>query len=201
MRISFGSSPVAFISLTNMAGPGFTPDAAAREHPVTGAALPPLDPGESILAEEAGVVLGWQPRTIVIWWLPGVIFIGLSQFEFRSLPVTAGLTLFCVALFAFYAQDTEVRPRASHRAYVLTDRRVLLRSGINWRPVLIAEISRTHMEAGIADRAVARLSDAATIVLELRTPGPKGEARRVRIGPMRHPREFRSRLDAQLEGS
>jgi len=54
------------------------------------------------------------------------------------------------------------------------------------------------MEEGIADRAVRRLSGAATIVLILRAPGPKGEPRRVRIGPMRDPEGFRGSIDVRL---
>jgi hypothetical protein len=174
------------------------------EAPFSPAALlppsPPLEPGETVLAEAAGVKLGWQPRTILIWWLPGLLFIALAQAEFRAWAVTAGLAVFCVALFAFYAQDREVRPRVGRRRYVLTRRRVLVGSGESesWRPVAVAEIARTEMEHGLADLVVARLSGAATIVLIMATPGPKGEPRRLRIGPMRDPEGFRAALDAAI---
>ena len=168
--------------------------------PTAAADPPPLEAGESILAEAQGVRLGWQPRTILIWWLPGLVFIAVGQLEFRSWPVTLGLAVFCAALFAFYAQDREVRPRSGARRYVLTDRRVLIGAvdASAWRPVPLAEIARTEMEHGLADIAVARLSGAATIVLVLGAPGPKGEPRRLRIGPMREPEAFRAALDARL---
>jgi hypothetical protein len=166
---------------------------------LAGEAPAPLLPGERVALAAAGVRLGWQPRTILIWWLPGLAFIAVGQLEFRSWAVTAGLALFCAALFAFYAQDREVRPRGGSRRYLLTDRRLLIGSGADaWRPVPLADVARTEMEHGIADLAVARLSGAATIVLVLATPGPKGEPRRLRIGPMRDPETFRAAIDARL---
>src|SRR3982074_161193 len=89
---------------------------------------PPLAEGERVVAEARGVVLGWQPRTIVIWWTPGVVFIALAWLETRSMVVTLGLAFFCLALFAFYAFDREVQPRRSRKRYVLTDQRPLLRA-------------------------------------------------------------------------
>lgn len=162
---------------------------------------PPLEPGESVLAQASGVVLGWQPQTILIWWIPGLIFIALAWVETASPVVTLGLAGFCTGLFLFYASDREVRPRGSRRQYVLTDRRLLLAGAgepIKWRPLDLVDVASTRMEEGLADRAVRRLSGAATIVLELRAPGPKGEPRRTRIGPMRQPELFRSAIDGQL---
>jgi hypothetical protein len=167
---------------------------------VATSATVPLLPEESILAEAEGVVLGWQTRTIVIWWLPGVIFIALAWLETRSAVVTAGLAAFCIGLFLFYANDREVRPR-SRRRYVLTNQRLLIAAAgepSDWRPLDLADVASTLMEEGLADRAVRRLSGAATIVLILRSPGPKGEPRRVRIGPMRDPEGFRDSIDARL---
>lgn len=161
----------------------------------------PLEPGEAVLAEAAGVVLGWQLQTVLIWWIPGAVCIALGWIEFRSVVVTLGLALFCVALFLFYAGDREVRPRAGRKHYVLTDRRLLVGSAgtpAAWRPLAVAEIAATRMENGLADRAVALLSSAATIVLELRAPGPRGEPRRLRIGPMRRPHGFQAAIDALL---
>ena len=161
----------------------------------------PLQPGESILAEAEGVVLGWQARTILIWWLPGLVFIALAWVETGSVVVTAGLTVFCAALFLFYANDREVRPRSRRRRYVLTDRQLLILAAGetgDWRPLDLGDVASTAMEEGIADRAVRRLSGAATIVLVLRSPGPKGEPRRVRIGPMRGPEAFRDLIDSRL---
>ncbi len=146
------------------------------------------------MAEADGVVLGWQARTILIWWLPGMIFVALAWLETRSPAVTAGLAAFCVGLFLFYSFDREVRPRSRRRRYVLTERRLLIASAgepSDWRPLDLAEVAATRMEDGIADRAVGRLSGAATIVLQLRLPGPKGEPRTLRIGPMRRPGDFR----------
>jgi hypothetical protein len=162
---------------------------------------PPLQPDEVVVAQADGVVLGWQARTILIWWLPGVLFVGLAWLETRSLVVTAGLAAFCVGLFLFYSFDREVRPRSRRRRYVLTQRRLLIASAgepSDWRPLELAEVAATRMEEGLADRAVRRLSGAATIVLQLRLPGPKGEPRTLRIGPMRHPEGFRSSIDARL---
>ncbi|HEV3234235.1 MAG TPA: hypothetical protein VG329_06770 [Candidatus Dormibacteraeota bacterium] len=185
-----------------MPQPGFSP---ASDQPLEGltSAMPPLDPGENIVVEAAGVTLGWQPQTVLIWWVPGLIFIGLAWLEFRSLIVVAGLTLFCAALFAFYASDREVRPRSRRRNYVLTDRRLWVGipgPSMTWRPLQLDGIASTRMETGLADRVVGRLSAAATIVLVMRDPGPKGEPRRVRIGPMRRPEAFRAAIDAQLGG-
>jgi hypothetical protein len=160
----------------------------------------PLLPEESILAEADSVVLGWQTRTVLIWWLPGIIFIALAWLETRSMFVTVGLAAFCIGLFLFYANDREVRPR-SRRRYVLTDQRLLTAAAgeaPDWRPLELVDIVSTLMEEGFADRAVRRLSGAATIVLILRSPGPKGEPRRVRIGPMRDPESFRSAIDVRL---
>lgn len=162
---------------------------------------PDLLEGESIVARADGVVLGWQLRTILIWWLPGLAFIGLGQLEFHSLIVTIGLFAFCAVLFAFYASDSEVRPRGSRKRYVLTDRRLLIGAidrDVPWRTVELAEVATTRMEKGLMDRAVARLSGAATIVLEMRDPGAKGQPRRVRIGPMREPDAFRDHLQLRL---
>ena len=164
------------------------------------AATVPLLPEESILAEADRVVLGWQTRTILIWWLPGVIFIALAWLETRSVVVTAGLAAFCIALFLFYANDREVRPR-SRRRYVLTNQRLFIAAAgepSDWRPLDLAEVASTLMDEGLADRAVRRLSGAATIVLILRSPGPKGEPRQVRIGPMRDPEGFRASIDVRL---
>ncbi len=157
-----------------------------------------LDPGERVLAEAAGVRLGWRWQTVLIWWLPGIVFIALGQLEFRSVPVTLGLLGFCAVLFLFYASDREVRPRGGSRRYLLTDRRLRIGNGAAWRDVPLSEVAATHMESGPADLMVARLSGAATIVLELRQPGPKGEPRRLRIGPLRRPRDFRAAVDALL---
>jgi hypothetical protein len=161
----------------------------------------PLQPGESILAEAGGVVLGWQVRTILIWWLPGIVFIALAWLETRSVAVTAGLGAFCAGLFLFYANDREVRPRSRRHRYVLTDKRLLIAAAggaPDWRPLDLADVASAVMEEGIADRAVRRLSGAATIVLILRAPGPKGEPRRVRIGPMRDPEAFRDSIGVLL---
>lgn len=161
----------------------------------------PLQPGESVVARAEGVVLGWQLRTILIWWLPGLMFIALGQVQFRSWVVTAGLFAFCALLFAFYASDSEVRPRASRKRYVLTDRRLLtgvVRGQVPWRTVELREVAGTRMEKALVDRAVARLSGAATIVLEMRDPGPRGQPRRLRIGPMRAPDGFRDALELRL---
>ena len=157
--------------------------------------------GERVTAEAAGVVLGWQPRTILIWWVPGIIFIILAWLETRSVAVSVGLAVFCLGLFAFYALDREVQPRSSRRRYVLTDQRLLIGAVDDpdqWRPVRLAEISGTRMEEGLADRVVRRLSGAATIVLVFDSPGPKGEPRRLRIGPMRQPEAFRQAIDTAL---
>ena len=162
---------------------------------------PDLLPGETVLARAEGVSLGWQWRTVLIWWLPGLVFIGLAQVEFHSWLVTAALVVFCSALFVFYASDSEVRPRGSRKRYVLTDQRLLIGAADrvhSWRTVDLAEVATTRMEKGLVDRVVARLSGAATIVLEMRDPGPKGQVRRVRIGPMRDPDEFRSVIDVRL---
>jgi hypothetical protein len=162
---------------------------------------PDLREGESITARAEGVLLGWQLRTILIWWLPGLVFIALGELEFHSLVVTVGLFVFCALLFGFYANDSEVRPRGSRKRYILTDRRLLIGAldrQVPWRVVELTDIATTRMEKGLMDRAVARLSGAATIVLELRAPGPKGQPRRVRIGPMREPDAFRDELEARL---
>src|SRR5258708_4700011 len=151
---------------------------------------PPLQPGEAVVAEADGVVLGWQARTILIWWLPGMIFVALAWLETRSPAVTAGLAAFCVGLFLFYSFDREVRPRSRRRRYVLTERRRLIASAAGPPP---------RPPRHIADGAVGRLSGAATIVLQLRLPGPKGEPRTLRIGPMRRPGDFRRSIDAQLD--
>jgi hypothetical protein len=160
-----------------------------------------LEPGESIILRAPGVVLGWQPQTILIWWIPGLIFIALAWIETASPVVTVALAAFCAGLFLFYASDREVRPRGSRRQYVLTDRRLLIAAAgepRRWRPLDLRDVASTSMEEGLADRAVRRLSGAATIVLELRDPGPKGEPRRTRIGPMRRPELFRSAIDGRL---
>lgn len=160
-----------------------------------------LRTGEAVVARAEGVVLGWQLRTILIWWLPGLLFIALGQVEFQSWVVTAGLFAFCALLFAFYASDSEVRPRRSRKRYVLTDRRLLIGAvdaQVPWRAVELGEVAGTRMEKALMDRAVARLSSAATIVLEMREPGPKGQPRRVRIGPIREPDAFRAALDLHL---
>ena len=154
-----------------------------------------------VMAEAAGVVLGWQPQTILIWWLPGVTFVVLAWLETRSAVVTVALAAFCLGLFLFYSFDREVRPRSRRRRYLLTQRRLLIASAgesLDWRPLDLDEVAETRMEEGLADRAVRRLSGAATIVLLLRSPGPKGEPRTIRIGPMRNPEAFRRSLDAVL---
>jgi hypothetical protein len=159
---------------------------------------PPLAEGERVVAEARGVVLGWQPRTILIWWTPGVVFIALAWLETRSMVVTLGLAFFCLALFAFYAFDREVQPRSSRKRYVLTDQRLLIGAADGtdqWRPVELTEISGTRMEEGLADRVVRQLSGAATVVLVFESLGPKGEPRRLRIGPMREPEDFRQAID------
>ncbi|MFN2464714.1 MAG: hypothetical protein ABR598_00435 [Candidatus Dormibacteria bacterium] len=173
---------------------------AAGQGPEPGGA-PVLAEGETLVRRADGVMLGWQWRTVVIWWLPGLAFVTLGQLEFRSLPVTIGLFGFCALLFAFYASDSEVRPRGSRKCYVLTDRRLLIGAverDVPWRPVELASVAGTHMEEGMTDRAVARLSGAATIVLELREPGPKGQPRRMRIGPLREPEAFRAAIEDRL---
>ena len=150
-----------------------------------------------------GVLLGWQLRTVLIWWIPGLVFTAVAWLESQSWVVTLGVLLFCTALFAFYANDREVRPRSRGKRYVLTDRRLLVGAtttpGSSWRPMALDDIARTRMEEGLMDRVVARLSGAATIVLELNSLGPKGEPREVRIGPMRRPVDFRRALDERLE--
>jgi hypothetical protein len=152
-----------------------------------------------MVVEARGVRLGWQWRTILIWWVPGIAFIALAMIQFHSWAVTIGLALFCAALFAFYASDREVRPRAGLKRYVLTDRRLLIGSPAGaWREIGLSDIRATRMESGPADRLVARLSHAATIVLELNAPGPKGEPRRSRIGPLRQPEAFRTAIDLQV---
>ena len=161
----------------------------------------PLLPGEQFIASADGVLLGWQWRTVLIWWLPGLVFIALAQVEFKSVIVTLGLFVFCVAMFAFYSSDSEVRPRGSRKRYVLTNRRLLIGAvdrAVPWRPIDLDSVAGTRMEKGVMDRAVARLSGAATIVLELRDPGPKGQPRRVRIGPMREPDAFRDAIEMRL---
>ncbi|GAC1327711.1 MAG: hypothetical protein NVSMB17_02130 [Candidatus Dormibacteria bacterium] len=175
--------------MRNMASPPITP------------ADPEMRAGETVLTRAEGVMLGWQLRTVVIWWLPGLVFIALAQVEFRSWLVTLGLFVFCAALFVFYASDSEVRPRGSRKHYLLTDQRVLIGAADraqSWRTVELAEVATTRMEKSPVDRAVARLSGAATIVLEMRDPGPKGEPRKVRIGPMREPDDFRTAIDLRL---
>jgi hypothetical protein len=175
----------------------FSPDTPEAEAPAT----PPLGVGERVVADVTGVVLGWQPRTILIWWVPGIIFIALAWLETRSLVVTLGLGIFCLGLFAFYAFDREVQPRSSRKRYVLTDQRLFIGAVDDpeqWRPVELADLSGTRMEEGLADRAVRRLSGAATIVLIFSTLGPKGEPRRLRIGPMRQPEDFRHAIDIAL---
>lgn len=162
---------------------------------------PPLRAGESVVSIAEGVLLGWQWRTVLIWWMPGLVFIALGQLEFHSLVVTAGLFLFCAAMFAFYASDSEVRPRGSRKRYVLTDQRLLTAAvdpALAPRTLELGEVAATRMEKGLMDRAVARLSGAATIVLEMRDPGPKGQPRRVRIGPMRDPDAFRDAIELRL---
>ena len=183
-----------------MQQPGFSP-APGDVMDADPTTAPPLEAGERVVAEAAGVVLGWQPQTILIWWVPGLVFIGLALLQFRSWIVVAGLTLFCAALFVFYASDREVRPRSRRKNYVLTDQRLLIGTPgppMVWRPVLLEAIGATRMENGLADRVVGRLSAAATIVLEMRDPGPKGEPRRIRIGPMRRPEAFRAEIDARV---
>jgi hypothetical protein len=185
-----------------MQQPGFSP---APDQPIEADddGAPPLEAGESVVAEADGVVLGWQPQTILIWWVPGLVFIALTWVEFRSWVVVVGLTLFCAALFGFYASDPEVRPRSRRKHYLLTDRRLLISTPgppIAWRPVALDGIAATRMETGLADRVVGRLSAAATIVLEMRDPGPKGEPRRMRIGPMRRPEAFQAEIDALRSG-
>jgi hypothetical protein len=165
------------------------------------AVAPALRSHEGVIAEALGVALGWQPRTILIWWIPGIIFVALAWFQTRSAVVTLGLAFFCLALFAFYAFDREVQPRSARKRYVLTDQRLLIGTGDDpdkWRSVELAGISGTRMEEGLADRVVRRLSAAATIVLVFKTPGPKGEPRRLRIGPMRDPEGFRQAIDIAL---
>src|SRR5258708_36710122 len=151
---------------------------------------PPLLPDEVVVAQADGVVLGWQARTILIWWLPGVIFVVLAWRESRSLLVTAGLAALCVRLFLLYSLDRHVRPRSRRRRYVLTQRRLLIASAgdpSDWRPPEVAGGAATRMEEGIADRAVRPLSGAATIVLWLRPPGPKGAPPAPPVCPMAPP--------------
>lgn len=184
--------------MPNVATAEISPD---REPGSSLGADPVLRDGESVVARADGVVLGWQLSTILIWWLPGLVFIGLGQLQFHSAMVTIGLFAFCALLFAFYASDSEVRPRGSRKRYVLTDRRLLIGAldrDVPWRTVELAEVAATRMENGLTDRAVARLSGAATIVLELRDPGPKGQPRRLRIGPMKRPEAFRYDVDLRL---
>ena len=184
-----------------MAEARFSP--TGRDSSVT----PPLLDGESEEALAEGVMLGWQARTVLIWWVPGLVFIALAWYQFRSLAVTVGLLLFCGALFLFYASDREVRPQSSRKRYVLTRDRLLIgqatgrrqnsasETAVTWRALPLGDIASVTMEDGLADVVVARLSGAATIVLQLRAPGPKGEHRRLRIGPMREPYAFRERLE------
>jgi hypothetical protein len=184
--------------MPNVATAEISPSAAP--HPPFGGEPALLD-GEEVVDRAEGVLLGWQLRTVLIWWLPGAVFVALGYLEFHSIAVTIALFVFCAALFAFYASDSEVRPRGSRRRYVLTDRRLLIGAvdrDVPWRTVELAEVATTHMEKAPIDRAVARLSGAATIVLEMRDPGPKGQPRRVRIGPMRRPDGFREAIQARL---
>ena len=166
---------------------------------------PPADfellPDEYIVAEAKGVRLGWQWQTVLVWWIPGLAFIALAWLEFHSLVVTAGLAVFCFLLFLFYAQDREVRPKSARKHYYLTDRRLLIVSPgrtTPWKEVPLSDIVDTRMEEGRMDRVVASIARAATLVLELKGPGAKGEPRRLRLGPVRRPGEFRARIDAQL---
>jgi hypothetical protein len=178
--------------------PASEPSAVARLQ----ADEPSLSSGENVLADAPGVRLGWQLSTIVIWWVPSAVFGVLAWVEFRSVGVTVGLLVFCLLLFLFYSSDREVRPRSGSRRYVLTDKRLLIGTlGSGWRDVPLSDIAITRMEEGAADRAVAYLSRAATVVLELRAPGAKGEPRRLRIGPLREPRAFRSMIDERIEAS
>ncbi|HEV1997999.1 MAG TPA: hypothetical protein VGR61_07720 [Candidatus Dormibacteraeota bacterium] len=180
-----------------MATAQISPNTAGGPEP-TG---PRLQPGEHLVTTAEGVLLGWQWRTVLIWWLPGLVFIGLGQLEFHSLVVTAGLLVFCAAMFAFYSSDSEVRPRGSRKRYLLTDRRLLIAAvdpTLPPRALDLTEVATTRMEKGLMDRAVARLSGAATIVLEMRDPGPKGQPRRLRIGPMREPDAFRDAIELGL---
>ena len=195
--VSGGDATRVSIECENVLTPGISPNPSADEQ----GPAPPLEPGEKITAEADGVVLGWQPRTILIWWSPGVIFIALAWLQTKSILVTLGLAFFCIALFAFYAFDREVQPRSSRKRYVVTDHRLLIGEvdrPDHWRPVELGEVSGTVMEEGLADRIVRRMSGAATIVLEFNSPGPKGEPRRLRIGPMRQPENFRHAIDTAL---
>lgn len=181
-----------------MRDPGFSPSVEAAS---AADGSPPLEPGESVVAQATGVLLGWQPQTVLIWWVPGLVFIALAWIQFQSWIVVAGLTVFCAALFLFYASDREVRPRSGRKHYLLTERRLLIATTgaqVSWRPVLLNDVAATRMENGLADIVVMRLSAAATIVMEMRAPGPKGEPRRMRIGPMRDPNEFRAAIEARL---
>ncbi|HEY8740967.1 MAG TPA: hypothetical protein VIN56_10285 [Candidatus Dormibacteraeota bacterium] len=184
--------------MPNVATPEISPSAAPGSPAGAG---PDLREGEAEVTRADGVILGWQLRTVLIWWLPGLVFVGLGFVEFHSLVVTLGLLVFCALLFAFYASDSEVRPRGSRKRYLLTNQRLLTGAAdrdVTWRPIELAGIATTHMEKGLMDRAVARLSGAATIVLEMRDPGPKGQPRRVRIGPLREPDAFRDAIEFQL---
>jgi len=191
-------SPIPFIELVNMSARRFSPAAPIDERPEA----PPLEAGEGVVDAAEGVLLGWQLRTVLIWWMPGLVFTAIAWLQSRSWIVTIGVLAFCAALFAFYANDREVRPRSRGKRYVLTDRRLLVGApatpASGWRPVALTDIARTRMEEGLMDRVVARLSGAATIVLELNSLGPKGEPRELRIGPMRNPVGFRRALDERL---
>lgn len=183
--------------MRNMTAPEISPSSSDAAT----ATEPELRPGEAVLARAEGVLLGWQLRTVVIWWLPGLVFIALAQVEFHSWLVTVALFIFCAALFVFYASDSEVRPSGSRKHYILTDQRLVIGDAAKaraWRSVELSAVATTRMEKGAVDRAVARLSGAATIVLEMRDAGPKGQPRRVRIGPMREPDEFRAAIDLRL---
>src|ERR1700682_2704427 len=123
-HVSRATGAVASISIKwfNVDAERFSPAAIAAE----ALESPPLEPGESVIARASGVVLGWQPQTILIWWIPGLVFIALACIQTALLVVTLGLAVFCAGLFLFYASDREVRPRGSHRQYVLTDRRLII---------------------------------------------------------------------------
>src|SRR6202165_2325270 len=184
-----GAAASLSIKWFNVDAERFSPAAIAAE----ALESPPLEPGESVIARASGVVLGWQPQTILIWWIPGLVFIALAWIQTASLVVTFGLAVFCAGLFLFYASDREVRPRGSHRQYVLTDRRLIIAAAgkpPRWRPLDLGDVASTRMEEGLADRVVRRVSGAAAIGIELRAPGPKGEPRRMRIGPLRQAELF-----------
>src|SRR5258708_35845299 len=51
---------------------------------------PPLLPDGGVVAQAAGVVLGWRARSLLVLWLARVIFVGMAGLETRGLVVAPG---------------------------------------------------------------------------------------------------------------